>query len=321
MNGMNQYAEADSQGKKARPVVTALLPVLNAEADIRECMNSVLSQTMKDIEVLCIDAGSTDGTLEILREYERKDTRVRVICSDRKSYGYQMNLGLDAARGEYIAIVDTDDYILPEMFEEQEAVMREHRLDFVQADFEYFLGDADRRTFTREGIFYPGSPIPYHTVFDPSEDFYAFDAKAVTRTGLYSRSFLTENRIHYNETPGMFCQDHGFRFQTLCRAHRVMTMDKPYYKARLEYPGTPVCSREKAYALCAEYDFIRNMLKKEPELERKFAPLCAKGRFICYEQTYSRIDTGFRKEFSERFAADFRELMGAGELHGELYSL
>jgi glycosyltransferase involved in cell wall biosynthesis len=64
-----------------------------------------------------VDAGSTDGTLEILQEYAAKDSRISIINSEKKSYGYQMNLGFDAAKGEYLGIVETDDFADPDMFE------------------------------------------------------------------------------------------------------------------------------------------------------------------------------------------------------------
>ena len=70
------------------PKVSIIMPSLNVVDYIQECMESVVNQTLKDIEIICVDAGSTDGTLEILREYEEKDSRVKIILSDRKSYGY-----------------------------------------------------------------------------------------------------------------------------------------------------------------------------------------------------------------------------------------
>jgi len=85
--------------------VSVLMPSLNVVRYIRECMESVISQTMEEMEILCIDAGSTDGTLEILEEYVRKDRRVRLIKADKKSYGYQMNLGLKEALGEYTGLI------------------------------------------------------------------------------------------------------------------------------------------------------------------------------------------------------------------------
>ena len=87
-----------------RAKVTVLLPSLNVAGFIEECLISVTGQTLKELEILCIDAGSTDGTLEILERYAKKDKRIRVLHSDRKSYGYQINRGMDMALGEYLEL-------------------------------------------------------------------------------------------------------------------------------------------------------------------------------------------------------------------------
>ena len=100
------------------PKVSVIMPSLNVVQYIQECMESVVRQTLSDIEIICVDAGSTDGTLEILQEFAKKDQRISIIVSDKKSYGYQMNLGLKAAKGEYIGIVETDDFIEPNMYED-----------------------------------------------------------------------------------------------------------------------------------------------------------------------------------------------------------
>ena len=115
--------------------LSILLPSLNVAAYIRECIESVLKQTLTDIEILCIDAGSTDGTCEIIQEYAAKDNRIRVIPSDKKSYGYQINLGINMARGEYLGIVETDDSIEPDMYEVLYKAAVENDLDYAKAGF------------------------------------------------------------------------------------------------------------------------------------------------------------------------------------------
>ena len=120
--------------KLKRPKVSILMPSLNSGEFIRECMESVVHQTLEDIEIICIDAGSTDGTLEILREYERNDPRIRVIVSDKKSMGYQYNLGLDAAAGDYIGMVETDDWIEADTFESLWMAASRQDVDIVAAN-------------------------------------------------------------------------------------------------------------------------------------------------------------------------------------------
>ena len=91
--------------------ITVIIPSLNRVDSIRECLSSVMVQTLEQMEILCIDAGSTDGTLEILEECALQDKRIEVVQTERKSYGYQVNLGIRLAKGMYIGIVETDDYI------------------------------------------------------------------------------------------------------------------------------------------------------------------------------------------------------------------
>ena len=84
---------------------------------MEECLESVTGQTLKEIEILCIDAGSTDGTLQIIERYVSEDPRIRLVESDKKSYGYQVNMGIREARGQYIGIVEPDDYIDKAMYQ------------------------------------------------------------------------------------------------------------------------------------------------------------------------------------------------------------
>jgi glycosyltransferase involved in cell wall biosynthesis len=95
-----------------KPKVSVILPSLNVVEYIEECLFSVINQTLKEIEIICVDAGSTDGTLDIIRKYQNLDTRIHLIQSEIKSYGKQMNMGVSAAKGEYVGIVETDDGLL-----------------------------------------------------------------------------------------------------------------------------------------------------------------------------------------------------------------
>lgn len=114
--------------------ISIILPSLNVGHYISECMESAINQTLEDIEIICVDAGSTDGTLEILREYERRDSRIKVVVSDKKSMGYQYNLGMNTASGEYIGFLEGDDYIPREMYKELYDVAHANDVDFVKSD-------------------------------------------------------------------------------------------------------------------------------------------------------------------------------------------
>ena len=118
------------------PLVSIIMPSLNVAKYIDECLQSAIKQTLKDIEIICIDAGSTDGTREIINKYILTDKRLRVIDSDVKSYGYQVNLGIHEAKGEYIGILETDDYVDSEMYERLYDAAKKSNADYVRADYD-----------------------------------------------------------------------------------------------------------------------------------------------------------------------------------------
>ena len=93
------------------PKVSVIIPVYNVEKYLRQCLDSVINQTLKDIEIICVDDGSTDNCPNILDEYAAKDARIKIIHKKNEGYGKAMNVGISHASGEYIGIVEPDDYI------------------------------------------------------------------------------------------------------------------------------------------------------------------------------------------------------------------
>ena len=138
-----------NSGRKEQIYVSVIMPSLNVAPYIEMCMDSVLCQTLQQIEILCIDAGSTDGTLEILKKYALKDERIRILESSRKSYGYQINLGIKEAKGQYIGIVETDDFIDASMYRELYSYTQKDFPDFIKGGF-YDYAEFENKKFISE---------------------------------------------------------------------------------------------------------------------------------------------------------------------------
>lgn len=251
------------------PKVSVVMPSLNVEKYIRECIESVLAQTLTDIEILCVDAGSTDGTWEILSEYAGKDERIRLIHSDRKSYGYQMNLGIREATGDYIGIVETDDFIAPEMMERLYACAVEQDAEFVKADFDVFstLEDGTRYFLTYHVGKY--SSIKYNEIFT-SENYVdgKKDIDVFMWNGIYKKAFLTENHIVFQETPGAAYQDCGFRYQVALKVRRGYYLKDSFYRYRRDNLGSSMYNKKAVIFDLAE---CRNLLRiaEEEKLDRR----------------------------------------------------
>ena len=101
----------------SKPRVSIIIPTYNVETYLKECLDSVANQTLRDIEIICVNDGSTDDSLSILEDYQRKDDRIKIISKPNAGYGHTMNVGFDAATGEYIGIVEPDDYVELDMYE------------------------------------------------------------------------------------------------------------------------------------------------------------------------------------------------------------
>ena len=94
----------------SNPKISVILPVYNVEKYLGECLDSIINQTLKDIEVICVNDGSTDNSLSILKEYASKDTRIKIIDKENEGQGYARKVGLENAIGKYILFCDSDDY-------------------------------------------------------------------------------------------------------------------------------------------------------------------------------------------------------------------
>ena len=101
----------------ARALVSVIIPVCNVEKYLAQCLKSILSQTHRELEVICLNDGSKDGSLAIVREFEARDPRVVVVDKPNEGYGATCNRGLEMARGEWVSIIEPDDWIDPAMYE------------------------------------------------------------------------------------------------------------------------------------------------------------------------------------------------------------
>ncbi|MBQ9271915.1 MAG: glycosyltransferase family 2 protein [Alphaproteobacteria bacterium] len=113
------------------PEVSVIIPVYNAEKYLEQCIDSVLSQTLHNIEIICVDDGSTDDSLKMLNAYQKKDKRLLVISQKNQNAGAARNTGLKQAKGKYLIFLDADDFFEPEMLENMHKKATEDKADIV----------------------------------------------------------------------------------------------------------------------------------------------------------------------------------------------
>ena len=112
-------------------VVSVIIPCYNGEKNLKQCINSVRNQTLADIEIICIDDGSTDTTVDILRDLQKEDSRIILLRQKNAGAGAARNVGLDHATGKYLSFLDADDFFEPDMLEKSVAAAEEYEADFI----------------------------------------------------------------------------------------------------------------------------------------------------------------------------------------------
>lgn len=211
------------------PKVTIIMPSLNVADYIEECIKSVVAQTLKEIEILCIDAGSTDGTLDILQKYADMDSRIRIINSDRRSYGYQVNLGIKLAKGEYIAILETDDFVSETMYEVLYTKACQYDLDYIKGDYVRVETINGETFYSPISIFHAGESSLYDQVLSTRNIPELYWRDIHIWKGLYKKDFLMSNEILLNESDGAAYQDYGFGILLHTKAQKGMFISQQGY--------------------------------------------------------------------------------------------
>lgn len=236
--------------------ISIIMPSKNVNGYIEECLSSVINQTLKDIEIICIDAFSTDGTREILEYYANKDRRIQIIDDMVGSTGYAFNTALELASGKYIGIVETDDYVENNMFEILYHFAEENRLDYVKADFNAFMEIKGKRFFVSIPTFFNEDRDYYNKIITPREYKNIRIADGYMWKGIYRSSFLKEHCVTMHETKGAAFQDQGFLYRTIYSAERVMYLNQYLYNYRRDNDNSSVYSSNMITKMMREYHEI-----------------------------------------------------------------
>lgn len=177
------------------PKISIIMPVYNAESYLSESLDSVIKQSFVDIEVICINDGSTDKSLEILNEYKDNDDRIRVINQDNKGGSAARNVGVDNAVGEYIMFLDADDIYARDVVMNSYDRAVNTGVDVVLYDFARFVGKPTVMA-VRSGIG-PGKDIKSFTKDNYAERFFN-DFATITWNKLVKRSVIVDNNIYFD---------------------------------------------------------------------------------------------------------------------------
>lgn len=222
------------------PKVSVIIPVYNTEEYLRECLDSVVNQTLKEIEIICVDDGSTDGSLEILKEYAAKDKRIKVIHQENKGVSYARNVGLTNVIGEYIMFIDSDDYILPNTLQ-----VLYDKIKSSNADLLVFGGDIfpDDGTHQWEKSVL-SSPNKTYDHFDKKIIFNEESVRPFPVNKVYSSSFMKKFNFMF-DTSLSLGEDQLFVCTILPHVNKIIFFDLKVYIYRVGRPNSAMTQNNK----------------------------------------------------------------------------
>lgn len=304
--------------EKNIPKVSVVVPIYNVEKYLKQCLDSICGQTLKDIEIICVNDGSTDSSFDIISRFAQKDKRVKIITGENAGYGAAVNKGIAAATGQYISLIESDDFILPYMYEKMYKVCEEtrHSLDFVKSDTIRFYGDGGEDDCSTIPVL--ANNELYNMIINPMEYPEVFNAYMINTTGLYKTSFIKNNKIVLHESKGASYQDNGLWFQLFMHAQRIMFINEAFYMYRMdrEDSSTNCMSYEKAFCIFAEWEYIYNLLNNmESEIKKKYLPVYVARCFGSLFYHYTRILDDYKIIYLRRFSEYMKQLKELDELN------
>lgn len=270
------------------PKVSVVVPVYNSIGYIRECIESLLNQTLKDIEIIVVDAGSNDGTIGILNEYLQSDKRIKIVQSEKKSMGYQYNLGISIASGEYIGFLESDDYIALTMYEELVEILDHKDIDYVKSDFQMFV-ELGEKSFLDVNVLSMEMASLYNKEIEPRKYPQILYRDVNMWNGLYRLDFIRNNHIKLNETPKAAFQDTGFVLQSFCLATKIMYVKINSYKYRRDNIGSSTYKPETIQFVIWEFLYLYSMVGNSIKLSDDMKACIFNRFFGLYSGFYKNL--------------------------------
>ena len=291
--------------------LSILVPIYNVEQYLPDCLDSLCAQTLKNIEIICINDGSTDASGAILDEYAKNNSNIVVINKKNSGYGDSMNRGLEAATGEYIGIVESDDYIDANGFEKLYELAKKTDADIVKANYYHHSNDKDE-------IHEVVKNQKLNKAITISDDYSILIEEPGIWSAIYRRDFLNDNKIRFRTTPGASYQDTGFFFKTACAAKKIVYTKNAYLHYRTDNANSSVKSLEKVNYVVEEYAEIEKYLEKcDISDEVKYTIQAAK--FGAFHWNLQRLPKDLAQEFIVTIKNDFAKANKAGLLQKKYF--
>lgn len=269
--------------------VTVVVPVYNAEKYLSKLLESLINQTLKELEIICVDDGSTDNSLTILKNYQQKDSRIKVLQQRNQFAGVARNNGLKIAQGEYVTFIDSDDYCELNGLQNLYKTATKYKLDFVKcASYCY---DETRMKYIRSDFYSNAKARNILNIVTRFKEYpkVLYDVADVPWNGLYKTNFLKKENISF---PNFRCvNDHSFFVNCLIKAQRLMITDFYFVHHRINRIGSLIDTKHFYFEnQIKNFNRVKEILKQvnDDKIEKLFLSKEFTSLFYWYEVLMKR---------------------------------
>ena len=297
--------------------VSVIVPIFNVEKFLPQCLESIGSQTYSNLEIICVNDGSTDSSLKIILDFADKDSRFVVIDKKNEGYGASCNQGIDCATGDWISIVEPDDWIDSTMYENMISfASRFGKVDIVKTPWTNITNWDNPVKEGRNRCPFVGKISTSQKSFAISEEPILLECHPSIWSAIYRRDFLLEHQIHFMEIPGAGWADNPFLIETMCQADKIVYLDKAFYNYRCDLPGS-TCNHSSDIAIARPFDRWDDMLAVLRRLKIDDPAILCAHYIRGFNYAYGAIaDDGWENTIVKERTAKMFQSMDAGLVAG-----
>ncbi|BBL62217.1 glycosyltransferase family 2 protein [Methanobrevibacter arboriphilus] len=274
--------------------VSVIVPVYNGEKYLKKCLDSLNKQTLETIEIICINDGSTDKSLEILNDYAKKDSRIKVISKENGGAGSARNVGLENVNGKYVAFVDADDWVDSDIFEKLYNLSESKNTDIII--FKMLDYDEKNDEFYKSD-YYKIKPLnEFNNKLFKIKDIENSLFKITTSTAnkFYNTEFLKKSGTRFPE--GFIFEDNPFFFDLMLKADKIFLLDEYVYYRRRRESSVMSSINDSYYGIIPIIDIITNVFRKNNAYDR-FKKDLLNFNVLTTRNKYNLMDDKYKKKF------------------------
>ena len=294
------------------PKVSIIVPVYMVERYLKECVDSIINQTLSDLEIILIDDGSPDDCGKIIDEYAEKDSRIVPVHKENGGYASAINKGFEIATGDFIGIVESDDYCALTMYEDLYNYIKDSEADFVSANCYNLLNSETKEIAERN--------LSKYVETNDSEGYYNLKTTPTALGGpsgpwrnLYRKAFIDKYHLRMIDDNNGSYQDVPWKVLILTKAQKVLHLNKPVYYYRKDAEGSSnnigsrkilnyLIRRAQARDILEENGFYKDDIKEYYDYT------AYQGCLIFLD----KIDKEFKNEYYNKMQAILKRMLSEG---------